>query len=803
MVGPVLSAVNARVGRRALIWAAALAVLALALDFVPLFDLLGYDFAFALGLGTALASVDIGQGAVARFRKQHPEPAGWATLLKLAAQATWITLAALVLPLLLSLANALRVRNCNLGAGLAFFALLPIGTALYAAPAGVLAGLAVPARRPRLGRLLAFALPVASIVWTLLRLYRYPPVFAYDPFGGYFPGPIYDEALRPPLPLLVFRLLNLVWIAAALAAGAVVVGRGLHPRRWRLGAALVALPLVAASAVLFAQQGRMGIFVRRPDLERALDRTLRTEHFVLHYATAATLTPAEVALTAEDLEFRYQQLVQTLGVEPRLPITAWEFPTPELKKELVGAGHTLFARPWTQEIFLHAERFPSGRLRHEMAHVFASAFGDRFFGVSLAWRGPLPTLAIGMIEGLAEAADASDPDGETTLHQDAAAMVEDGRAPPLAAVMGAGFSAQAGARAYTVAGSFVTFLLETRGAEKLRALYRSAGDFQGVYGESLASLEAQWRAFLRRQPLSERDRARAHERFRRPAIFAKVCARELAARLALARAVEHEEPERAVRLLEDNCRDDPHEPIFRLELAQALALGGERRRALDLLGRMGADADVTRPVRAQAASLAAEIHFHARDYTNATASEARVLELATDDADRRQAFARGKALESPGARDTLGRAMFGPELGTAGADPVLTFFRMLEYARLFPTEKLGPYMVGRQLLTRDPAAALPYLARACGEPRPGEPEGGTPLPPEVVRECLRMTAEAGYRVGDFPRARTALAALVASSRGEADRLRATDFLARVDWAATRRRGPVGETSGGVVQRREQ
>ena len=66
--------------------------------------------------------------------------------------------------------------------------------------------LATPLRRR--GRVLAFAVPVVSLLWTLLRLYRDPPVFAYDPFGGYFPGPIYDEALRPPLPLLLFRVAN-------------------------------------------------------------------------------------------------------------------------------------------------------------------------------------------------------------------------------------------------------------------------------------------------------------------------------------------------------------------------------------------------------------------------------------------------------------------------------------------------------------------------------------------------------------------------------------------------------------------
>src|SRR5690242_2262506 len=69
MVGRRFAAVNARVGTRTLVWAALLAILALVLDFVPLFDVLGYDFAFALGLGAALAGVDVGQGVVARWRR--------------------------------------------------------------------------------------------------------------------------------------------------------------------------------------------------------------------------------------------------------------------------------------------------------------------------------------------------------------------------------------------------------------------------------------------------------------------------------------------------------------------------------------------------------------------------------------------------------------------------------------------------------------------------------------------------------------------------------------------------------------
>jgi hypothetical protein len=796
------SAVNAakqRFGLRALIWAAVLAALALILDFLPLFDVLGYDFAFALGIAAGFAAADIGAGVVARRRAAAgdgvaaPDPRALLGLVGLAVAAS---LATLLLPLLLSLANAMRVRNCSLGAGLGFFVLLPAATVVYAAPAGVLAALLLPRR----GRLLALLLPPASLAWSLLRLYRDPPVFAFDPFGGYFPGPIYDEALRPPDTLLWFRAVNVVWIATAVAIAAAAIGRGADVRRWRRGVLAGAVALIAVSIAGYAAGGSLGFRVDRPTLARALDRTLTTEHFQLHYASGAGKTAADVALGAEDLEFRYQQLRDTLGVEPKLPITVWEFPSADAKKQLVGAGATLYAKPWTREIFIQGDRFPSPRLRHEMAHVFAGAIGDPILGLSLAvrLRGPLPlpVLAFGLVEGIAEAADSGAPHADATIHQEAAAMIAAGLAPPLASVVGAGFSAVAGPRAYTMAGSFCSFLLASRGADKLRALYKSAGNFSDVYRVPLAVLEQEWRTFLSKQPLTESQRAQASEVFRRPAIFQRVCARELGARVAEARGLLFVDPARARALLEATCRDDPGEPTYQIALAEAEAHAGATGQALARLGRLEVDAELTRPLRAQAASLAAEVAFHARDFSNATVEQRRALEWASTDAERRQALAKLEGMADANARATLGRALFGDRLGTAGADPVLTFFSMQEYARLFPSSPLGPYLVGRQLLARDPARALPYLARACGDEAP--PSVQRPLSAEMLRECRRMTTDAAYRSGDFPRARAALERLAADAREEADRLRALDMRARVDWAAGQRTGPISE-SGDVAR----
>jgi tetratricopeptide (TPR) repeat protein len=783
--------INHRFGMRPLIWGGVLALVALALDFVPLFDLLGFDFSFVLGLGAAFAAADVGHGAVSAARRAQRQ----VSLRTLVFSAAAAGLALLAAPLLLSLANALRVRNCNLAAGLAFYALLPVASVLVAAPAGVLAGLLV--RGSRLGRVVALMVPAVSILWALLRLYLDPPVCALDAFGGHFPGPIYDEGLRPSARLVWFRLANLTWIATAVALAG-CLSRGGQPAEagppalaWRafasrltlarwLGAAFV---LLVGSALWFGFRAELGFHQSKDDLVRVLSRRTQSEHFVM-WSDPTGDAPAEIALVHRDLEFRYHQLRAILGSEPRSPITVYRFSSAQEKKDLVGAGATLFAKPWMREIYVQAERFPASRLRHELAHVFAGAFGDAVFGVSLAWHwwGPLrlPRLGTGLIEGVAEAADFGDPEGRATLHQQARAMIDLGQAPSLARVMGAGFSVQSGARAYVLAGSFCRFLLDRFGADKLRAIYRSAGDFAAVYGLSLAELEKSWRVFLETQPLDARDEARAKERFRKPAIFRKVCARELAERVAEARERMGSMPDAAASLLDSVCRDDPDEPAYRLDRIEALAAAGARDEALALVRPMLDDETLTWPVRGRAASLVGLIEFHAGRFAEAAAALESGLALATDENEMRLAWAKRRALADDGARRTLGRVLFGD--GPAHPiDPALVVFLVDEFARLHSEEALGPYLVGRQLAGRDTHLALAPLARACPLDGPGL---AVPLEPAFAKECQRLYGEAAFLAGDLPLARRIYELLRDQATLETDRLRATDFLERIAWQSS-------------------
>jgi hypothetical protein len=765
--------IETRLGLRVLVWALLLALAAGVLCALPLFNVLGFDYALALGLLAGFAAIDVGHGVVAAARRRGDDPQLGASL----GTALVSALALLIIPLVISLLNALRVRNCNLGAGLHFFVLLPVATALYAAPLGVLAGLLWPRR----GRLIAYLIPVVSIGWSLWRLYFDPPVFAFDPFGGYFPGPIYDEALRPPERLLHFRLVNLLWVTTAVVCAATWLHRR-GPRRGLLAAGVVSALLLAASLALFGQRQELGFHVDRPHLDKVLERESRSEHFVVHSDPAADGTPDDRALVMQDLEFRFEQLVRILGVQPRLPITVYLFPSAHAKKELVGAGGTLYARPWSQEIFVQAERFPARRLRHELVHVFASAFGDPVFGVSLAWRFPLPRLASGLIEGIAEAADYGDPWSRSTVHQEARAMIAAKLAPPLAKVVGAGFSTVSGARAYTIAGSFTHFLLVTRGPERLRAIYRSGGDFQGVYGQSLQALEPLWHAFLEKQPVDQREQARARERFRRPAIFGKVCARELAARVQEARGRLYSVPEKAVDLLRSVCQDDPHEPSYRLDLADALAAAGLTDAALKEASAVETDPEMTDPLRSRAAQIAASALYHAGRFDESRVAVERAMGFATEDAEQRTGLARMRALADDTARSTLGRVLFG-DSPLRGVEAGLIVFLLDRFARAYPDEALGPYLLGRQIAYRDPKASLDLLESAC--PLAGAAPRPKPLVPVFIKECHHLVADAAFRAGDVARARLALERLRADADSRADQLRAEDLLDRVQWEKAR------------------
>ncbi|MEM6733870.1 MAG: hypothetical protein AAF658_20075, partial [Myxococcota bacterium] len=160
---------------------------------------------------------------------------------------------------------------------------------------------------------------------------------------------------------------------------------------------------------------------------------------------------------------------------------------------------------------------------HELVHVLVAELGSPPFGVT-AHLGVL--IDMGIVEGLAEAT--TPPRGDYDLHNWVRALRVLKRAPDVRRLVAVtDFWRAPPARAYTVMGSFIRYLLDTRGAEPIRALYRR-GDFDVALGTELEEVVSEWERFIDGLELSERERRAAEERFRRTSIFRRVCAHEIA-----------------------------------------------------------------------------------------------------------------------------------------------------------------------------------------------------------------------------------------------------------------------------------
>ena len=513
-----------------------------------------------------------------------------------------------------------------------------------------------------------------------------------------------------------------------------------------------------------------------PDIQRALAGRLETEHFVIHHAQTAEIR-RDLQLIAEDHELRFAQVTAALGIEPSRKIHSYYFSDGEQKARLMGARDVEMAKPWRHEIYLEHRAFPHGSLRHEIAHIVAAEFGDPWFQVSARSVAGLPLLVNpGLIEGLAVAADwPGGYDRELTPHQATRAMQELGFSPSIDALLSLKFLSLSSARSYTTAGSFVRFLLESRGAAPLRALYRNGGDFEAAYGVPATALQQEWRDQISAISLRSEEIEATRERFRQVGVFARPCPHAIASRRVRAyEAVGRGDRGSAISLLREVCEDAPREPRHRMELGDLLARGDERQRAeaAKLWNEIEQSPQATSSMRADVLDRLASAAAIRGEIPRAQQLIAAALALPIDDGQRRGLEAKRLALEHTGPAGPMLRAYFYSPREAAG-DPRQWVTRAAEQE---PALGLALYLRGlRQADDGSWVAMADDLARAL---RLGLPSRS------FVRNAARRLAVAAFRAGDAAGVLRAAETLSLPEMNETDRLLAEDWRQRLRFKST-------------------
>ena len=179
-----------------------LTLLTTALTQISLFDVLGYESSFALGIGAAVISW---------FWGISQEQRG-ASLTK----ALLGAFTQYLLPFAVMSTNALFVKNCSFSDGVLFFLALPISSALYVTVLAYTASRVTSLLKcsPTVRRAILTLVFLAPLAGEAHQFLTEPTIFFFNHAWGWYAGSIYDEGLTPDQRLAYFRLGTMIRMMA-------------------------------------------------------------------------------------------------------------------------------------------------------------------------------------------------------------------------------------------------------------------------------------------------------------------------------------------------------------------------------------------------------------------------------------------------------------------------------------------------------------------------------------------------------------------------------------------------------------
>ncbi len=740
----------------------------MALCAIPLFGTLGPEGALVLGVLVPPWAAAIGARLAARAQADARGLETKVASSVLLCQAVACAWGLVAVPVLLLALNALRFKTCEPFAGLSFLALGPWAGCTLASVIGVALGSTT--RRAWLTTMLAAAAPIVAIVKTLYDLWSTPGIFAFGHFFGYFPGTFYDRRVEIPAAWLQQRGLSLLVGAALWALVTALRDRRTGVLRLQRGHAhplVLSLAIVATLAAIVFERSSLerGEHTSNALIEARLGLAIQS-------ARCRVVVPRELDLQeaqrlAGDCDFRVGQLERRLGVRETARITAFFFRSPNEKRELMGAARVYIAKPWRREVYLQLADFPHPVLAHELAHIVARHAARGPFGIAGHFGGliPEPTL----VEGLAVALEPT-PRDELTIHQWAKAAQQAKVAPPLRALLGASFFGSNQALAYTLAGSFLRHILDTRGQQAVRDIYGS-GDVVGVLSQPWDALEAEWRAALEAVPLPPHAQALAEARFERPGVFSQVCPHTVERLEAeLSGALSAGDTERAIAKCRAVLDIDPHDTNARATLVGTLARSGDARGAESELVRLNGPPRAPSPIVSRARTGLADAAFLRGDYAQAERVYKQLLAEPLAQAELRQIEVKLLGLE---AGDPVRRWISELLIGIPGRNTdTRTAMYAIQQISSLSKGGLGPYLEARQLSTagrHDLAKPLFDEAFARG------------LATRKLRvEAHRQRGLSAFALGELDDAAHSFAAIEALSDASlAEKLEAQDWNERI------------------------
>ena len=508
-----------------IIWIIIITFVSLICTFLPLTNTLGYEFAFVISVIASLGAGHIASLYPSRIRAQKaPFPGSDKTAVKLFFHTLRLTSLLVIIPLAINLLNGLRVPQCNIHDGLLFYTLMPVISLIFATTAGLFAGLFTPWRV--VSALLFFALWTGTLAYSVYQVYTTPAVFVFNHFWGYFPGVFYDTQISITNTIIIYQIYTLtialaVFIFINSFLNSTSLTLSFNKKAFSIKNIIIYILTGLSVTLFFINSSNLGFNTTAQKLKQQLSKKITFDNIELFFDPSINNS---VALKySKDIKFSLYRINSILNIKnsPKTQYNLFIFKNSSQKKAVMGAGVSL-AKPWLGDAYVTINKTPDFTARHELVHLVAANFSKGLLKLSGKLYGLIPDPPI--IEGLAMAvAQTDDP---LDLHHQARAMLDLNILPSISKMSGFGFFKEFAPKAYTAAGSFYLFILQTKGADTLKKLYQgiSAKD---ATGKDTARLESEWRKYLSTLSMSDNEIAMARFKFDRPSIIATPCVHEV------------------------------------------------------------------------------------------------------------------------------------------------------------------------------------------------------------------------------------------------------------------------------------
>ncbi len=394
-------------------------------------------------------------------------------------------------------------RGCFSSQGLLFWLLIPVPSVLL----GYATGRFFSINRYRYPKTLSIlTLFVIGIVGFVAEFYSFPQTYFFNHLWGYFPGPIYDDSITVSDSLIIFRYMTLCWILLL----------WLIPHiKQEIYLKVIAGLSFFSLLLCYMNLPALGIISPEPHIQRELGAAKQTDHFIFYFDRR--IPEKEIEYLAELHEFHVRELAELLQIEIETwpPIRSYVYHNPWQKKSLTGAGQTSYVPVWHRNPQLHTHRQVTAAIvRHELVHVLGREFSHPLIGAS-------PNMAL--TEGLATALE-SPRNPISTRDEIVAGLDSIPSTREMNQLMSPfGFYRLHGSVSYTLAASFVAWLLENHPVEYFKQAYRS-GSLGRVFRETGTDmLFNEWRNHISTIETSDEQQVLSERIFSLPGITEVKC----------------------------------------------------------------------------------------------------------------------------------------------------------------------------------------------------------------------------------------------------------------------------------------